>query len=66
MIAASVAQLRKVGLSIGVAATVEKAAGIVAAVRSGMINALVTDTTTALAVLEICGPRLKSDTAKQT
>lgn len=54
MIAASPAQLRKVRLSIGVAATVEKAAGIVGAVRSGMINALVTDTTTALAVLAIC------------
>ncbi|MBB4405758.1 MULTISPECIES: sugar-binding transcriptional regulator [Agrobacterium tumefaciens complex] len=54
MIAATPAQLRKVGLSIGVAATVEKAAGIVGAVRSGMINALVTDTATALAILEIC------------
>lgn len=54
MLAASVDQLRNVGLSIGVAATVEKAAGIVGAVRSGMINALVTDTSTALAVLEIC------------
>lgn len=54
MIAASPAQLRKAGLSIGVAATVEKAAGIVGAVRSGMINALVTDTATALAILDIC------------
>jgi DNA-binding transcriptional regulator LsrR (DeoR family) len=54
MIAATADQLRNVGLSIGVAATVEKAAGIVGAVRSGMINALVTDTSTALAVLEIC------------
>jgi DNA-binding transcriptional regulator LsrR (DeoR family) len=54
MIAASPAQLRNAGLSIGVAATVEKAAGIVGAVRSGMINALVTDTATALAILDIC------------
>lgn len=54
MIAASPEQLRNVGLSIGVAATVEKAPGIVGAVRSGMINALVTDTATALAILEIC------------
>ncbi|PDT46668.1 transcriptional regulator [Sinorhizobium fredii] len=57
MIAASPAQLQNVGLSIGVAATVEKAAGIVGAIRSGMINALVTDTSTAAAILEIChGP----------
>lgn len=55
MIAASADQLRTAKLSIGVAATVEKAAGIIGAVRSGMINALVTDTSTALAVLEICG-----------
>ena len=54
MIAASADQLRNAKLSIGVAATVEKAAGIVGAVRSGMINALVTDTATAQAILEIC------------
>lgn len=53
MIAASVEQLRNAGLSIGVAASEEKAAGIIGAVRSGMINALATDTTTALAILEI-------------
>jgi DNA-binding transcriptional regulator LsrR (DeoR family) len=53
MIAASPDQLRRAGLSIGVAAAVEKAAGIVGAVRSGMINALVTDTATAQAILEI-------------
>lgn len=52
MIAASVEQLRKVPLSVGVAATVEKAPGIVGAVRSGMINALVTDTATAQAILD--------------
>ncbi|WP_337270576.1 sugar-binding transcriptional regulator [Oryzifoliimicrobium ureilyticus] len=52
MIAASVEQLRKVPLSVGVAATVEKAPGIVGAVRSGMINALVTDTPTAQAILD--------------
>lgn len=51
MIAATVQQLRKVPLSIGVAATVEKAPGIIGAVRSGMINSLVTDTSTALAIL---------------
>ncbi len=56
MIAASVDQLRNVGLSIGVAAMVEKAPGIIGAVRSGMINALVTDTATALAILEILQP----------
>jgi DNA-binding transcriptional regulator LsrR (DeoR family) len=53
MIAASPGQLRRAGLSIGVAAAVEKAAGIVGAVRSGMINTLVTDTATAQAILEI-------------
>lgn len=56
MIAASAAQLRNVGLSVGIAATVEKAPGIIGAVRSGMINALVTDTSTALAILEILQP----------
>jgi DNA-binding transcriptional regulator LsrR (DeoR family) len=53
MIAASPDQLRRTKLSIGVAATVEKAAGIVGAVRSGMINAVVTDTATAQAILDI-------------
>lgn len=53
MIAASVDQLRSVRLCVGVAATVEKAPGIVGAARSGMINALVTDTSTALAILEM-------------
>ncbi|MBD8555259.1 winged helix-turn-helix transcriptional regulator [Rhizobium sp. CFBP 8762] len=57
MIAASPDQLRNVGLSIGVAATVEKAPGIIGAVRSRMINALVTDTATALAILEICAAK---------
>jgi len=60
MIAASVEQLRNVGLSIGVAATVEKAAGIIGAARSGMINALVTDTTTALAILDVLQIRQES------
>jgi len=53
MIAASPDQLRNTGLSIGVIATVEKAAGIIGAVRSGMINAVVTDTATAKAVLDL-------------
>ena len=53
MIAATPDQLRRVGLSIGVAATVDKAAGIVGAARSGMINAVVTDTATAQAILAI-------------
>jgi DNA-binding transcriptional regulator LsrR (DeoR family) len=53
MIAASPKQLRGAGLSIGVAATVEKAAGIIGAVRSGMINAVVTDTSTAQAILDL-------------
>ena len=52
MIAASVEQLRKTPLTIGVAATPEKAAGIIGAVRSGMINSLVTDVNTAQAILD--------------
>ncbi|MBN7808916.1 MULTISPECIES: sugar-binding transcriptional regulator [Agrobacterium] len=60
MIAASQEQLRNVGLSIGVAATFEKAPGIVGAVRSGMINALVTDTATAVAILAICHRETKA------
>lgn len=52
MIAASAEQLRKTPLTIGVAATPEKAAGIIGAVRSGMINSLVTDVNTAQAILD--------------
>lgn len=52
MIAASPEQLRRTPLTIGVAATPEKAAGIIGAVRSGMINALVTDVNTAQTVLD--------------
>ncbi|MBJ7220360.1 MULTISPECIES: sugar-binding transcriptional regulator [unclassified Brenneria] len=52
MIAATPAQLRQTPLSIGVAATPEKAAGIIGAARSGMINALVTDVKTAQAILD--------------
>lgn len=53
MLAASPDQLRNTALSIGVFATVEKAAGVVGAVRSGMINAVVTDTATAQAILNL-------------
>lgn len=53
MIAASPDQLRNTRLSIGVLATVEKAAGVIGAVRSGMINAVVTDTATAQAILDL-------------
>ncbi|WP_243701591.1 MULTISPECIES: sugar-binding transcriptional regulator [Sodalis] len=52
MIAASPEQLRRTPLTIGVAATPEKAAGIIGAVRSGMINSLVTDVNTAQAILD--------------
>jgi DNA-binding transcriptional regulator LsrR (DeoR family) len=52
MIAASAEQLRRTPLTIGVAATPEKAAGIIGAVRSGMINSLVTDVNTAQAILD--------------
>ncbi|WP_192363522.1 sugar-binding transcriptional regulator [Mesorhizobium mediterraneum] len=56
MIAMSPAQLRAVPLSIGVAAS-EKAMAIIGAVRAGLINALVTDTKTAQAILEALLPR---------
>ncbi|MUO80637.1 winged helix-turn-helix transcriptional regulator [Agrobacterium vitis] len=62
MIAASSQQLCKAKLSIGVAATVEKAAGIIGAVRSGMINSLVTDANTCIAILNL----LQQDTPSQT
>ena len=52
VIAASVEQLRRTPLTIGVAATPEKAAGIIGAVRCGMINSLVTDINTAQAILD--------------
>lgn len=52
MIAASVEQLRRTPLTVGVAATPEKAAAIIGAVRSGMINSLVTDVNTAQAILD--------------
>lgn len=56
MIAASAEQLRRCPLSIAVAADVEKAPSIIAAARSRMISALVTDTTTAQAILALVPP----------
>jgi DNA-binding transcriptional regulator LsrR (DeoR family) len=52
MIAATPQQLRQIPLTIAVAATPAKAPGIIGAVRSGMINALVTDANTAQAILD--------------
>ncbi|WP_287370383.1 sugar-binding domain-containing protein, partial [Mesorhizobium sp.] len=57
MIAMSPAQLRAVSLVIGVAASPEKATAIIGAVRARLINALVTDTKTAQAILEALLPR---------
>ncbi|AZO27779.1 sugar-binding transcriptional regulator [Mesorhizobium sp. M1B.F.Ca.ET.045.04.1.1] len=57
MIAMSPAQLRAAPLAIGVAASPEKATAIIGAVRAGLINALVTDTKTAQAVLDAMPPR---------
>ena len=57
MIAMSPAQLRAVPLVIGVAASPEKAKAIIGAVRARLINALVTDTKTAQAILEALLPR---------
>lgn len=55
MIAMSAAQLRAVPVSIGVAADPAKAASILGALRSGMINSLVTDARTAEAILSLLG-----------
>lgn len=52
MIAMSPAQLRAVPLVIGVAALPEKASAIIGAVRAKLINALITDTKTAQAILD--------------
>ncbi|RWP34072.1 sugar-binding domain-containing protein [Mesorhizobium sp.] len=57
MIAMSPAQLRAVPLVIGVAASPEKAMAVIGAVRARLINALVTDTKTAQAILEALLPR---------
>ncbi|NHF72333.1 transcriptional regulator [Paracoccus sp. 12-3] len=47
------AELQRIPLSIGAAMGREKAAAIIGAVRSGMVNALVTDTRAAAAMLEL-------------
>ncbi|MET3595561.1 MULTISPECIES: sugar-binding domain-containing protein [Mesorhizobium] len=57
MIAMSPTQLRAAPLAIGVAASPEKATAIIGAVRAGLINALVTDTKTAQAVIDTMPPR---------
>lgn len=49
-------QLRRVPLSIGVAVGRDKADAILGAVRSRMINALVTDARTATRILDAAGP----------
>jgi DNA-binding transcriptional regulator LsrR (DeoR family) len=56
MLAVSVDQLRQTKLSIGLAVATEKARAIIGAVRSGMINALATDRSTAQAILDILRP----------
>jgi DNA-binding transcriptional regulator LsrR (DeoR family) len=52
LIAASPEQLRRARLVIGVAAGPAKAEAVIGAARAGLINALVTDVTTAEAVLD--------------
>ncbi len=47
------AQLERIPLSVGVAMGREKAMSVIGAARSGMINALVTDTTTAGEILDL-------------
>lgn len=53
MIAASRDQLRRTPLSIAVAMSPQKAPGLIGAVRAGLINAVVTDTPTAQAMIAI-------------
>ncbi|TIS61614.1 MAG: MarR family transcriptional regulator [Mesorhizobium sp.] len=57
MIAMSPVQLRAVPLVIGVASGPDKASAIIGAARARLINALVTDTKTAQAILEALLPR---------
>ena len=54
LIALSVAQLRAIPWSIGVAVSSAKAGAIVGAVRARLVNVLVTDVRTAQAVLDAC------------
>lgn len=56
LIAIGRAQLRRIPLSIGVAAGAEKARAILGAVRSGMVNSLVIDLRTAQAMAELLDP----------
>ena len=55
LIAVSPAQLRAAPLIVGVAASPHKAAAIRGAVRAKLVNALVTDTVTARAILDLDG-----------
>ena len=59
MFAMEFEDLRRVPHSIGVAVGAQKARGLVAAARGGYINRLVTDSATALAILEL--PQHKAD-----
>ena len=56
MLAVSAAQLRRTRLSVGLAASPQKAQAVIGAARSGMINALVIDMATAQAILDILRP----------
>lgn len=60
-IAVSLAQIRRIPLVIGLAASPAKAGAIIGAVRAGLINALVTDTATAEAILLRLPPGPLSD-----
>ena len=53
LIALSAAQLRAIPLVVGVAASPAKAVAMRAAVRAKLVNALVTDVTTARAILDL-------------
>ena len=53
LIALSVAQLRRIPLTVALAADEAKAVSLLGAVRSGMVNAIVTDVRTAEAILAL-------------
>ena len=55
LMAISRAELQRIPLSIGLAMGRDKAAAIIGAARSGMINTLVTDTRAATAMLDLLG-----------
>ena len=57
LISTSLETLKSLDNTIGVAAGLGKARAILAALRGGYLDTLITDETTALRILELCGPQ---------